>query len=64
MGIGGEPFKQIRVVYKKALANMQEISQAHARVHAATLGEFFMATVKSVKVNAGTMLGSKFHQIG
>ncbi len=61
---GGEPFKQIQAVYKKALANMQEISQAHARVHAATLGQFLMAPVKSVKVDAGTMLGSKFHQIG
>ncbi len=43
---------------------MQEISQAHAHVHAATLGQFFMAPVKSVEVDAGTMLGSKFHQIG
>ena len=43
---------------------MQEISQAHARVHAATLGQFFMTPVKSVEVDAGTMLGSKFHQIG
>ena len=36
-GSGGEPFKQIRAVYKKALANMQEISQAHDHVYAATL---------------------------
>jgi hypothetical protein len=63
-GSGGKPFKQIRAVYKKALANMQEISQAHARVHAATLGQFFMAPVKSVEVDAGTVLGSTFHQIG
>ena len=63
-GSGGEPFKQIRAVYKKALANMQEISQANARVHAATLGQFFMAPVKSVKVDAGMMLGLTFHQIG
>ena len=63
-GSGGEPFKQIRAVYKKGLANMQEISQAHARVHAATLGQFLMAPVKSIEVDAGTMLGSPFHQIG
>ena len=63
-GSGGEPFKQIRAVYKKALANMQEISQAQARVHAATIGQFFMAPVKSVEVDAGTMLGSTFNQIG
>ena len=63
-GSGGELFKQIRAVYKKALANMQEISQAHARVHAATLGQFLMAPVKSVQVDARTMLESKFHQIG
>ena len=56
-GSGGEPFKQIRAVYKKALANMQEISQAQARVHAATIGQVFMAPVKSVEVDAGTMLG-------
>ena len=43
---------------------MQEISQAQARVHAATIGQFFMAPVKSVKVDAGTMLGSTFNQIG
>ncbi len=63
-GSGGEPFKQIQAVYKKALANMQGMSQAHARVHAATLGQFLMALVKSVKVDARTMLGSIFHQIG
>ena len=63
-GSGGEPFKQIRAVYKKALANMKEISQAQARVHAATIGRFFMAPVKSVEVDAGTMLGSTFNQIG
>lgn len=61
-GSGGKPFKQIRAVYKMSLANMQEISQAHARVHAATLGQFFMAPVKSVDVDAGTVLGSTFHQ--
>ena len=43
---------------------MQEISQAHVRVHAATLGQFFMAPEKSVEVDTGTMLGSTFHQIG
>ena len=43
---------------------MQEISQAQARVHAATIGQFFMAPVKSVEVDAGTMLGSTLHQIG
>ena len=43
---------------------MQEISQAHARVHAPTLGQFLMAPVKSVEVDAGTMLGSTLHQIG
>ena len=41
---------------------MQEISQAHARVHPATLGQFFMAPVKSVDSDARTVLGLTFHQ--
>jgi hypothetical protein len=61
-GSGGKPFKQIRPVYKMSLANMPEISQVHAHVHAATLVQFFMAPVKSVDVDAGTVLGSTFHQ--
>ncbi len=43
---------------------MQEVSQAHARIHAATLGQFFIAPVKSIEVDAGTVSGSTFHQIG
>ncbi len=50
-GRGGKPFKHIRVVYKRALTKMQENSQAHAHVHAATLGKLLMVPVKSVNVD-------------
>ena len=62
-GGGGKPFKQIRAVYKTALAPLQENSHAHACVSAATLGQFLIAPVKSTDVDAGRVLGS-FHETG
>jgi hypothetical protein len=37
---------------------MQENSHAHARVSAATLGQFLIAPVKSTDVDGGRVLGS------
>ena len=37
---------------------MQENSHAHARVSAATLGQFLIALVKSTDVDSGRVLGS------
>jgi hypothetical protein len=64
-GGGGKPFKQIRAVYKKPLAHLQENSHAQARVSAATLGQFLiaLALVKSTDVDAGRVLGS-FQETG
>ena len=55
-GGGGKPFMQIREVYKKALTHMYENSLAQACLHAAALGHFLMAPVKSVDVDNGSQL--------
>jgi hypothetical protein len=41
---------------------MQENSLAQIHVYAATLGQFLMASVKSVDVDNGRALSSTFHE--
>jgi hypothetical protein len=61
-GRGEKSFKQLEAVYKKALAKIQENSQAQEHAHAASLGQFLRAPVKGGDVDFERVLGSSFNE--